>query len=54
MSMAEHYAHKDAERADGSVDFDKVPMRYGGYLDTGHSEDEKWWSGNGPRPDGVQ
>jgi len=39
MSMAEYYAHKDAETESGRVDFDQVPKRYGGNLDTGHSED---------------
>ncbi|NKT71851.1 hypothetical protein GS860_28265 [Rhodococcus hoagii] len=36
MSMAEYYAHKDAERPDGSVDFDEVPLRFGGNKNTGH------------------
>lgn len=39
MSMAEYYAQKDAERPDGSVDWDEVPIRYGGTLNTGHPED---------------
>lgn len=45
MSMAEYYAHKDAERADGSVDFDEVPLRYGGNKDTGHPDDKEWRHG---------
>lgn len=52
MSMAEYYAHKDAERPDGSVDFSQVPRRFGGYKDTGHPEDIIWWTDgdeNGPR-----
>ncbi|NKV81664.1 hypothetical protein GS930_01415 [Rhodococcus hoagii] len=35
MSMAEYYAHKDAERPDGSVDFDEVPLRFGGNKNNG-------------------
>ncbi|MBM4498205.1 hypothetical protein GS982_12640 [Rhodococcus hoagii] len=42
MSMAEYYAHKDAERPDGSVDFDEVPLRFGGNKNTGHPEDVEW------------
>lgn len=37
--MADYYATKDAERPDGSVDWDQVPIRHGGRLDTGHPED---------------
>lgn len=42
MSMAEYYAHKDAEDASGRVNFDEVPLRYGGNKDTGHPEDVEW------------
>lgn len=52
MSGAEYCAHKDAERPDGSVDFSLVPMRFGGYLNTGHPEDVRWWTDGdetGPR-----
>lgn len=52
--MSDYYACKDAERADGSVDFDQVPRRNGGYKDTGHPEDTKWWDGPGDRPQGAR
>ncbi|WP_234551455.1 hypothetical protein [Rhodococcus qingshengii] len=39
--MAEYYAHKDAERPDGSVDFSQVPIRFGGTHNTGHPEDQE-------------
>ncbi|TXH10738.1 MAG: hypothetical protein E6R04_04570 [Spirochaetes bacterium] len=42
VSMAEYYAHKDAEDASGKVNFDEVPLRYGGNKDTGHPEDVEW------------
>lgn len=42
MSMAEYYAHKDAENEQGVVDFDQVPLRFGGNKDTGHPEDVEW------------
>ena len=37
--LGDYYAAKDAERADGSVDWSQVPIRNGGALDTGHPED---------------
>ena len=43
--LSDYYAAKDAERADGSVDMDRVPLRNGGNLDTGHPEDEPWYDG---------
>lgn len=50
MGMAEYYAMKDAERPDGSVDLDQVPLRYGGNKDTGHPEDVEWRKDGGLRP----
>lgn len=38
--MADYYAAKDAERADGSTDWSQVPVRNGGTLNTGHPEDQ--------------
>lgn len=40
--MTDYYAAKDAERSDGSVDWDQVPLRHGGYKDTGHPDDVEW------------
>lgn len=40
-SMGEYYALKDAENEQGVVDFNQVPKRYGGKLDTGHPEDQE-------------
>lgn len=39
MSMGEYMALKDAEDSNGRVDWDQVPIRYHGNLDTGHPED---------------
>lgn len=49
MGMAEYYAMKDAERPDGSVDMDQVPLRYGGNKNTGHPEDVEWRKDGGLR-----
>jgi hypothetical protein len=38
--MSDYYAQKDAERADGSVDWSAVPVRNGGTLKTNHPEDQ--------------
>lgn len=40
--MSDYYAAKDAEQADGSVDWDEVPLRNGGFKNTGHPEDREW------------
>jgi hypothetical protein len=37
--MGEYYAIKDAEDHRGNVDWDQVPLRYGGNKHTGHPED---------------
>ena len=37
--LSDYYAAKDAERADGSTDWSKVPVRNGGTLKTDHPED---------------
>lgn len=42
--LEDYYAAKDAENADGSVNWDEVPARNGGYKVTDHPEDEKWWT----------
>lgn len=42
--MSDYYAAKDAEDASGNVDWHQVPRRNGGYKDTGHPEDDKWWT----------
>lgn len=42
--LSDYCAAKDAERPDGSVDWDRVPARNGGRLVTGHPEDTAWWS----------
>lgn len=47
MGMAEYYAHKDAETPSGRVDLNEVPLRYGGYKDTGHPEDREWRRSHG-------
>lgn len=39
--MSDYYAAKDAERADGSVDWNQVPVRNGGTLVTDHPEDRE-------------
>lgn len=38
--LSDYYAAKDAERADGSVDWNAVPRRNGGNLRTEHPEDQ--------------
>ena len=38
--LTDYYAAKDAERPDGSVDRDAVPVRNGGRLVTPHPEDQ--------------
>jgi hypothetical protein len=38
--LSDYYAQKDAERASGSVDWSKVPVRNGGTLKTNHPEDQ--------------
>lgn len=38
--LGDYYAAKDAERADGSVDWNQVPVRNGGKLVTDHPEDQ--------------
>lgn len=37
--LSDYYAAKDAERPDGSVDWNQVPVRNGGRLVTSHPED---------------
>lgn len=37
--LSDYIAAKDAERADGSVDWSQVPARNGGYLVTNHPDD---------------
>lgn len=38
--LSDYYAAKDAERADGSVEWTQVPVRNGGKLVTDHPEDQ--------------
>lgn len=38
--MGDYIAAKDAESADGEVDWSQVPVRNGGYLVTEHPEDQ--------------
>ena len=45
--LSDYYAAKDAERPDGSVDWNKVPARNGGRLVTSHPEDRTWWKDEG-------
>jgi len=39
--LSDYYAQKDAERADGSVDWAKVPVRNGDQLITDHPDDHE-------------
>lgn len=39
--MSDYYAAKDAERPDGSTDWNQVPVRNGGKLVTNHPEDHE-------------
>lgn len=42
MGIGSYMAMKDAERSDGSVNWDEVPLRHGGNLNTGHPEDREF------------
>lgn len=39
--LSDYYAAKDAENEQGEVDWNQVPIRNGGKLNTGHPEDQE-------------